>query len=105
MNEKDVNDFINGKASLVPKPDGTFAIEPLSSEHRCPICNRLINSTTLRFRVGQKVLCDYIDGTSGRCVAEGVIKEIKNNYWYFVLQDDGFYHWRRDCELKELIEI
>ncbi len=95
MNEKEINDFVNGKASLVPRSDGTFAIEPISHSE---------NITILRFNVGQKVLCDYINGTDGRCVAEGVIKEIKDS-WYFVLQDDGLFHWRRDCELKELNEL
>jgi len=102
MRKKEINDFVNGKVSLALGDNGKWITESLSSEQRCPLCSRLIDKLVLRFKAGQRVLYDYINGTDGRCVGEGVIEEIRNNFWYSVRRYDGFYSSFRDCELNEL---
>jgi len=102
MTDNEIDMFVNGKAALVPGVGG-FHIEKLEPRTKdIPLPKK--------YKIGQEVVYDHINGTAGRCVGEGIIEEINNkqtygDYFVSINKERDTFMWFRECELTEKVDF
>lgn len=60
-----------------------------------------------KFKIGERVIYDHINGTDGRCVGEGIVDKINKTQTYgdyLILMNNRRLGWFRESELSKLNE-
>lgn len=92
-----IEDFINGKASLDIETGEILLLPRLG---RCGMCGVPIAEIVSPFRVGDEVIYDHVFGSFGRGIGVGIVQEINENT-FLVEIESGVSTWFHHCELTK----